>query len=136
MHVIEQPLTPAPEPVSEPNVVAEWSFDLCLKNKLEWRNLMLANRMRENQLAHMSLDEELCETGINPIRNCLMQKAIKVKGKGKDKKVYIPKPKNPKPTAMEHQAKDDTCHFCKEVGHCKRNCPAYLAELIKKKKQI
>ncbi|GJT83753.1 retrotransposon protein, putative, ty1-copia subclass [Tanacetum coccineum] len=32
--------------------------------------------------------------------------------------------------------KDDTCHHCKEVGHCKRNCPAYLAELIKKKKQV
>ncbi|GKA58905.1 putative retrotransposon ty1-copia subclass protein [Tanacetum coccineum] len=25
---------------------------------------------------------------------------------------------------------------CKEVGHCKRNCPAYLVELIKKKKQV
>ncbi|GJU33814.1 hypothetical protein Tco_1182168 [Tanacetum coccineum] len=38
----------------------------------------------------------------------------KVKGKGKDKKVYIPKPKNPKPTAMERPAKDDACHHCKE----------------------
>ncbi|GKC96751.1 NIN-like protein [Tanacetum coccineum] len=55
----------------------------------------------------------------------------KVNGKGKDKKVYIPKP-----TAMEHPSKDDTCHYYKEVGHCKRNCPAYLAELIKKKKQV
>ncbi|GJT88823.1 retrotransposon protein, putative, ty1-copia subclass [Tanacetum coccineum] len=36
----------------------------------------------------------------------------KVNGKGKDKKVYIPKPKNPKPTAMERQAKDDACHHC------------------------
>ncbi|GJV36390.1 retrotransposon protein, putative, ty1-copia subclass [Tanacetum coccineum] len=60
----------------------------------------------------------------------------KVKGKGKDKKVYIPQPKNPKPSAKEHPAKDDTCHHCKEVGHCKRNCPAYLAELIKKKKKV
>ncbi|GJT40576.1 retrotransposon protein, putative, ty1-copia subclass [Tanacetum coccineum] len=34
----------------------------------------------------------------------------KVNGKGKDKKVYIPKPKNPKPTAMERPAKDDVCH--------------------------
>ncbi|GKA06581.1 EGF domain-specific O-linked N-acetylglucosamine transferase-like protein [Tanacetum coccineum] len=59
----------------------------------------------------------------------------KVKGNGKDKKVYIPQPKNPKPTAMERPAKDDVCHHCKEVGHCKRNCPAYLVELIKKKKQ-
>ncbi|GKE65796.1 chrysanthemyl diphosphate synthase, partial [Tanacetum coccineum] len=60
----------------------------------------------------------------------------KVNGKGKDKKVYIPKPKNPKPTAMERPAKDDACHHCKEVGHWKRNCPVYLAELLKKKKQV
>ncbi|GKC08322.1 retrotransposon protein, putative, ty1-copia subclass [Tanacetum coccineum] len=59
-----------------------------------------------------------------------------VKGKGKDKKVYIPKPKNPMPTAMERPAKDDACHHCKEVGHWKRNCPVYLAELLKKKKQV
>ncbi|GJV60701.1 retrotransposon protein, putative, ty1-copia subclass [Tanacetum coccineum] len=59
-----------------------------------------------------------------------------VKGKGKDKKDYIPKPKNPKPTAMERPAKDDACHHCKEVGHWKRNCPVYLAELLKKKKQV
>nr|GEW03141.1 zinc finger, CCHC-type [Tanacetum cinerariifolium] len=60
----------------------------------------------------------------------------KANGKGNDKQVYIPKPKNPKPSAKEHPAKDDTCHHCKEVGHYKRNCPAYLAELIKKKKQV
>ncbi|GJX21620.1 retrotransposon protein, putative, ty1-copia subclass [Tanacetum coccineum] len=33
-------------------------------------------------------------------------------------------------------AKDDACHHCKEVGHWKRNCPVYLAELLKKKKQV
>ncbi|GJS85554.1 retrotransposon protein, putative, ty1-copia subclass, partial [Tanacetum coccineum] len=60
----------------------------------------------------------------------------KANGKGKDKQVYIPKPKNPKPTAKEHPAKDDICHHCKEVGHWKRNCPVYLAELLKKKKQV
>ncbi|GJT45053.1 hypothetical protein Tco_0953768 [Tanacetum coccineum] len=31
---------------------------------------------------------------------------------------------------------DDACHHYKEVGHYKMNCPAYLAELIKKKKQV
>ncbi|GKE77829.1 hypothetical protein Tco_1543949, partial [Tanacetum coccineum] len=41
----------------------------------------------------------------------------KANGKGKDKQVYIPKPKNPKPSAKEHPAKDATCHHCKEVGH-------------------
>ncbi|GJR16235.1 retrotransposon protein, putative, ty1-copia subclass [Tanacetum coccineum] len=60
----------------------------------------------------------------------------KGKGKGKDKPVYIPKPKNPIPSTKEHLEKDDACHHCKEVGHCKRNCPAYLVELIKKKKQV
>ncbi|GJX72633.1 retrotransposon protein, putative, ty1-copia subclass [Tanacetum coccineum] len=60
----------------------------------------------------------------------------KANGKGKDKRVYIPKPKNPKPSAKEHPTKDDTCHHCKEVGHWKRNCHVYLAELLKKKKQV
>ncbi|GKC27350.1 retrovirus-related pol polyprotein from transposon TNT 1-94 [Tanacetum coccineum] len=60
----------------------------------------------------------------------------KANGKGKYKQVYIPKPKNPKPSAKEHPAKDDTCHHCKEVGHWKRNCPVYLPDLLKKKKQV
>ncbi|GJU84885.1 hypothetical protein Tco_1292431 [Tanacetum coccineum] len=55
---------------------------------------------------------------------------------GKDKLVYIPKPKNPIPSAKEHLAKDDACYHCKEVGNWKRNYLVYLAELIKKKKQV
>ncbi|GKE62414.1 retrotransposon protein, putative, ty1-copia subclass [Tanacetum coccineum] len=35
-----------------------------------------------------------------------------------------------------HPTKDDACYHCKEVGYYKRNCPAYLAEVIKKKKQV
>nr|GEV30607.1 putative reverse transcriptase domain-containing protein [Tanacetum cinerariifolium] len=58
------------------------------------------------------------------------------KGKGKEKQGYIPKPKNPKPSAKEHPTKDDACHHCKEVGPWKRNCPAYLAELIKMMKKV
>nr|GEU43961.1 retrotransposon protein, putative, Ty1-copia subclass [Tanacetum cinerariifolium] len=61
----------------------------------------------------------------------------KGKGKGKEKdKSYIPKPNNPKPPAKEHLTKDNVCHHYKEVGNCKRNCFAYLAGLIKKKKQL
>nr|GEV40262.1 retrotransposon protein, putative, Ty1-copia subclass [Tanacetum cinerariifolium] len=55
---------------------------------------------------------------------------------GLPKKAETPQPKNPKPAAKEHPAMDDTCHHCKEVGHFKRNYHAYLAELIKKKKQV
>nr|GEU55390.1 hypothetical protein [Tanacetum cinerariifolium] len=67
---------------------------------------------------------------------CHHCKEGKANGKGNDKQVYIPKPKNPKPAAKEHPTKDDTCHHCKEVGHWKRNYPVYLAELLKKKKQV
>nr|GEY63083.1 retrotransposon protein, putative, Ty1-copia subclass [Tanacetum cinerariifolium] len=68
------------------------------------------------------------------VRNYNMHNMEKMIGKGKDKKVYIPQPKNPKP--KEHLAKDDACHHCKEVGHGKMNYPIYLAELLKKKKQV
>ncbi|GJW54700.1 retrotransposon protein, putative, ty1-copia subclass [Tanacetum coccineum] len=51
-------------------------------------------------------------------------------------KVYIPKLKTLDHSAKEHPAKDDTCNHCKEVGHWKRNCHVYLAELLKKKKQV
>ncbi|GJR19428.1 retrotransposon protein, putative, ty1-copia subclass [Tanacetum coccineum] len=69
------------------------------------------------------------------------KKSQKAKGKGKEKgkgkdKIYIPKPKNRKPSAKEHPAKNDACHHCKEVDHWKRNCPVYLAELMKNKKQV
>nr|GEV75741.1 hypothetical protein [Tanacetum cinerariifolium] len=55
-------------------------------------------------------------------------------GKGKNKQAYAPKPKILPPPKRENPAKDSICHECEEIGHCKRNCPQYLAELIKKKK--
>nr|GEU30090.1 retrotransposon protein, putative, Ty1-copia subclass [Tanacetum cinerariifolium] len=70
-----------------------------------------------------------------PIRNRLMLKA-KVKEKAKERMKVISLSLNPKPYAKDHPTKDDACHHYKEVGHYKRNCPAYLAELIKKKKQV
>ncbi|GJZ74501.1 retrotransposon protein, putative, ty1-copia subclass [Tanacetum coccineum] len=44
--------------------------------------------------------------------------------------------KSRKAKGKEHPTKDDACHHCKEVGHYNRNGPAYLVELIKKKKQV
>nr|GEV38304.1 hypothetical protein [Tanacetum cinerariifolium] len=60
----------------------------------------------------------------------------KANGKGNGKQVYIPKPKNPKPSAKEQLVKDDTCHHYKEEGDWKRNYLVYLAELLKKKKHV
>ncbi|GKE13435.1 zinc finger, CCHC-type containing protein, partial [Tanacetum coccineum] len=55
-------------------------------------------------------------------------------GKGKNKLAYAPKPKIPPPHKREDPAKDSICHECGKTGHWKRNCPQYLAELLKKKK--
>nr|GEY13996.1 hypothetical protein [Tanacetum cinerariifolium] len=63
-------------------------------------------------------------------------------GKGKAKMGYAPvqappfapKPKNPQTPKKDNPAKDAICHQCGEVGHWRRNCPVYLAELMKKKK--
>nr|GEW45052.1 hypothetical protein [Tanacetum cinerariifolium] len=54
--------------------------------------------------------------------------------KGKNKQAYALKPKNPPPPKREDPAKDSICHKCGETGHWKRNCPQYLSELLKKKK--
>ncbi|GJZ16614.1 retrotransposon protein, putative, ty1-copia subclass [Tanacetum coccineum] len=55
-------------------------------------------------------------------------------GNGKNKLAYAPKPKIPPPPKREDPAKDSICHECGETSHWKRNCPQYLAELLKKKK--
>ncbi|GKA42445.1 zinc finger, CCHC-type containing protein [Tanacetum coccineum] len=57
----------------------------------------------------------------------------KGKEKGKNKLAYAPKPKIPPPPKREHPTKVFVCHHYKEVGHWKRNCPSYQAELKKRK---
>ncbi|GJY94706.1 retrotransposon protein, putative, ty1-copia subclass [Tanacetum coccineum] len=149
MHVIEQPLPPAPEAGAEPNIVAQWTalYDA----HTEIACLMLGRKTIDEIHAMLieyekGLPKKTETPQVMMIRGGKIQKANKkwlnakgnnkVKGNGKDKKVYIPKPKNPKPAVMERLAKDDVCHHYKEVGHWKRNCPVYLAELLKKKKQV
>nr|GEV81684.1 hypothetical protein [Tanacetum cinerariifolium] len=55
-------------------------------------------------------------------------------GKWKNKQAYAPKHKIPPPPKREDPAKDSICHECGETGHWKRNCPQYVDELLKKKK--
>nr|GEZ77069.1 hypothetical protein [Tanacetum cinerariifolium] len=47
---------------------------------------------------------------------------------------FAPKPKNPPTPKKDNPAKDAIGYQCGEVGHLRRNCPIYLAELMKKKK--
>ncbi|GJR67073.1 retrotransposon protein, putative, ty1-copia subclass [Tanacetum coccineum] len=62
-------------------------------------------------------------------------------GKGKGKMGYAPnnapfapKPKTPPPPKKDNPVKDVICHQCGEIRHWRRNCPVYLAELMKNKK--
>ncbi|GKA90120.1 zinc finger, CCHC-type containing protein [Tanacetum coccineum] len=168
MHVIEQPLPPAPEPVAEPNIVAQWTalYDyhtetacLMLGRSLTYPIFPACKQEEGKSLMTMSLRERICgangdvwllhntgylceiqayayeyEKGLPKKAEMNTTSKNKVNGKGKDKKVYIPKPNNPKSTAKERPAKDDACHHCKEVGHWKRNCPVYLAELRRRRR--
>nr|GFC38273.1 hypothetical protein [Tanacetum cinerariifolium] len=66
------------------------------------------------------------------------QGKAKGKGKGKGKgpqNTYPTKPKKPQPYKKECPANDGQCHHYKEEGYWKRNCPVYLAEVMKKKKK-
>nr|GEY73782.1 zinc finger, CCHC-type [Tanacetum cinerariifolium] len=57
------------------------------------------------------------------------------KGKGKTGNASsASKPKTPPPPKKDNPTKDAVCHQCGEIGHWRRNCPVYLAELMKKKK--
>ncbi|GJY95102.1 retrotransposon protein, putative, ty1-copia subclass [Tanacetum coccineum] len=147
MHVIEQPLPPAPEAGAEPNIVAQWTalYDAHTEIACLMLGSMTPELHRQFELHYpydmvqelRSMFEKQAGMEKKANKKSLNAKGKnKVNGKGKDKKVYIPKPNNPKPTAKERPAKDDACHHCKKVGHWKRNCPVYLAELQKKRKQV
>ncbi|GJY28635.1 retrotransposon protein, putative, ty1-copia subclass [Tanacetum coccineum] len=55
-------------------------------------------------------------------------------GKGKSNLAYAPKPKIPPLPKRENLARDSIYHQCGDIGHWKRNCPQYLAKLLKTKK--
>nr|GEX73219.1 hypothetical protein [Tanacetum cinerariifolium] len=55
-------------------------------------------------------------------------------GNASNNALFASKPKTPLPPKKDNPAKVAICHQCGEVGHWRRNCPVYLAELMKKKK--
>nr|GEY19719.1 PTI1-like tyrosine-protein kinase At3g15890 [Tanacetum cinerariifolium] len=126
------------------------------KQKLTGPNLIDCMGKTVNELhAMLKLHEEtLPKKDANPVLHAIRvgraQKNQKNKsnkagkgshGKGKDKMSnasnntsFASKPKTPPPPKKDNPAKDAICHQCGEVGHWRRNCPMYLAELMKKKK--
>ncbi|GJR49488.1 retrotransposon protein, putative, ty1-copia subclass [Tanacetum coccineum] len=83
-------------------------------------------------LHYMQLEQERSRRK----KNKKLQLAARGKnqGKGKSKLAYAPKPKISHLPKKENHTKDAICHECGNVGHWKRNCPQYLAKLLKNKK--
>ncbi|GKF11465.1 hypothetical protein Tco_0049391, partial [Tanacetum coccineum] len=153
MFVIEQPLPAAPATNSEAQVLLEWNAVyhayneiacLILATGVEWFDLIQtvhACKQKEGKpvaayvIQMKGYVDQLERLGYVLPRDLIVGKS-KANGKGNDKQVYIPKPKNLKPSAKEHLAKDDAYYHYKEVGHWKRNYLVYLAELLKIKKQV
>ncbi|GJV58333.1 hypothetical protein Tco_1459338 [Tanacetum coccineum] len=166
LFVIEQPIPPAPHADFTAQVLAQWNAIYDAHNDVACLMLGSMTPKLHGQLKNSSPYEMLQELKsmfdkqarvernfAGFVRSYNMHNTRKTigelhallieyeKGKGKGKgnrkdKSYTPKPINPKPYAKENPTKDDACHHCKEVGHCKRNYPGYLSELIKKKKQV
>ncbi|GJT67454.1 retrotransposon protein, putative, ty1-copia subclass [Tanacetum coccineum] len=127
--VIEQPLPAAPAADSDAQVLSQWNAIYDAYNEVACLILCSMtpklHRQFENsspydmikELKAMFEKQARVESGKIQKAN---KKSLKAKGKGKDngkekdKQFYIPKPRNPKPTAKEHPTTDDTYHHCKE----------------------
>ncbi|GKE78709.1 zinc finger, CCHC-type containing protein, partial [Tanacetum coccineum] len=91
------------------------------KNNVPALHVIRAGKVQKRNNKHTKQQPQLAARGPN-------------QGKGKNKLAYAPKPKIPPPSKREDPVKDSIYHECGETGHWKRNCPQYLAELLKKKK--
>ncbi|GKA93558.1 retrotransposon protein, putative, ty1-copia subclass [Tanacetum coccineum] len=137
MLVIEQPLPATLVADSAANVLVEWNaiYDAYNEEGKPVATYVIHMKGYVDQLERLgyvaTIGSYMGELHAMLIEYEKAKGKGKANGKGKDKQDYIPKPKNPKPSAKEHPTKDDACHHCKEVGHWKRNCPVYLAELEK-----
>ncbi|GJR14317.1 retrotransposon protein, putative, ty1-copia subclass [Tanacetum coccineum] len=135
MHVIEQPLPPALEAGAEPNIVAQWTalYDAHTEIALETFRLnpifpCLYKQEEGKSLLTMSLRRKECGCKWNVLDICYQQDisvGLILNGLTKGLLWYL------------RPAKDDPAtNGKKEVGHWKRNCLVYLAELQKKRKQV
>ncbi|GKC15441.1 retrotransposon protein, putative, ty1-copia subclass, partial [Tanacetum coccineum] len=155
MYAIEQPIPPTPIVDSAANVLAEWNAVYDAHNeelKSMFENQAGVERFDLIQAFHACKQEEGKPVGqyvlkmkgyveqlerLGYYENFLSKKAatpqfMAIQG-GRIQKANK---KSQKAKGKEHSAKDDACHHCKDVGHWKRNCHVYLAELVMKKKQV
>ncbi|GJY20873.1 hypothetical protein Tco_0393439 [Tanacetum coccineum] len=136
---LEQPFIPLPLPVA-PQAVHD-TYQVLFNAQNEVTCLMLASmspqlsKTLENYKAY-DMIQELKTMGGKIQKDKKKLQGAKGKDKGKTKLAYAPKPKIPPPLKRDNPTKDSICHHYKEVGHWRRNWPAYHAELKMKRNAI
>nr|GEW02263.1 hypothetical protein [Tanacetum cinerariifolium] len=137
---VEQPTGPDPDPeTADPDTIDKYYETVNLEQEVAC--LILSRRMSISKLLSFKDEELLGYTGTPrlSIREGKIQKDKKkprgAKGKdnGNNKLAYAPKPKISSLPKRDNLAKDSVYHHCKEVGHWRRNCSSYQAELKKRK---
>ncbi|GJV64007.1 retrotransposon protein, putative, ty1-copia subclass [Tanacetum coccineum] len=162
LFVIEQPLPTAPAADSEAQVLAQWNavydaYNEELKSMFEKQAgverfdliqtfhackhdegksissyvLKMKGYMEQLERLGYVLQQDLCGGLIMTLLAATPQ-VMTIQGgriQKANKKLLNAKGK-------EYLEKNDACHHCKELGHWKRNCSVYIADLIKKKKQV
>ncbi|GKD87845.1 retrotransposon protein, putative, ty1-copia subclass [Tanacetum coccineum] len=146
MHVIEQPLPPAPEPVAEPDIVAQWTALYDAHSEIDC--LMLESMTHE---LHRQFELYYPLDMIQDLRSMFAKQAGVEKfdliqsfhackqEEGKPVADYVLKMKgyvgiwNAAAKSAQLRMMPATTSSGKELD---KNCPVYLAELQKKKKQV
>ncbi|GJU53720.1 retrotransposon protein, putative, ty1-copia subclass, partial [Tanacetum coccineum] len=121
---MKHPMAPAPDPeTADPDTIDKYYESISLEKFNAYDMLKELKTMFEEQAK-----QELFE-----IVKAFQEDGQSGKDKGKNKLTYAPKPKISPPPKRDNPAKDSIYHHFKEVGHWRRNCPSYQAELRKKK---
>nr|GEZ13243.1 hypothetical protein [Tanacetum cinerariifolium] len=148
---VEQPIGPAPNPeTADPDTSDKYYESFNLKQEVDYDQFVQNYNMHSmgKTIAELHVMLKLHEKGIpkkaeTPIVLAIWEGKIQkdkkkprgTKGKdnGKTNLAYAPKPKIPSPPKRDNPAEDYVCHHCHEVGHWRRNCPSYHAELKNRK---
>nr|GEZ31397.1 hypothetical protein [Tanacetum cinerariifolium] len=139
------------DPDIQKNLEQLGAYDMLKELKMLYHGKTVTELHAMLKLHEQTLSPKDAAPALHAIRAGRVQKNQKkklhkaaIRNQGKDKAkignalvpalFFAPKPKNPPTPKKDNLAKDAICHQCGEVGHWRRNCPVYLAELLKKKK--
>nr|GFB33304.1 hypothetical protein [Tanacetum cinerariifolium] len=143
------PFIPLPGPVSSQaardgynalyNTQNEEAYLMLEQAKQELFNIVKAFHACKQEEGHSDYDHFVQNYNMYNMRKTIaeLNAILKLHEKGIPKKAETPAVlairEIPPPPKRDNSSKDSVCHHCKEVGHWRKNCPSYQAELKKRK---